>query len=158
DATPAPLDLATSLPDLAAPDLTPTAPDLPMLDRAVAQDESIAPDATVALPDLTMALPDLAAMPADLTMLPDLTQLYTLTVSGCSGGNVTSSPAGIDCCGGGSQCSAMFAAGTVVMLMEMPDSKYAFTSWGGDCGGSGACGVTMDANHNVTASFNGPTD
>jgi uncharacterized protein (DUF2141 family) len=77
---------------------------------------------------------------------------YALTVStdGTGGGSVSSSPAGISC---GVDCSESYGHGTVVTLVPSPDAGSAFTSWAGDCAGSGACVVTMDAAKSVTATF-----
>jgi Divergent InlB B-repeat domain len=77
---------------------------------------------------------------------------HTLSVakSGSGSGVVTSSPAGIHC---GSACSAQVDAGTVVTLTATPAAGSSFAGWGGACSGTGACKVTMDADHDVSASF-----
>jgi hypothetical protein len=78
---------------------------------------------------------------------------FTLTVStagGTGAGAVTSSPTGIDC---GSDCVETYDAGTVVTLTPSPGANSPFTSWSGDCTGSGACVVTMDADRSVAAAF-----
>ena len=74
----------------------------------------------------------------------------TVTKAGTGGGTVTSTPAGINC---GAACSADFADGTVVTLTPTPASGSSFTSWSGDCSGSGSCVVTMNQARNVTATF-----
>ena len=76
--------------------------------------------------------------------------LITLTVAVSGDGNVTSSPAGIDCPG---TCSVDVAPGTVVELTQSPASGSAFDGWTGDCGGDGTCVVTMDVARSVTANF-----
>src|SRR5437660_6880204 len=77
---------------------------------------------------------------------------YTLGVSvtGGTGGKVTSSPAGIDC---GATCSAGFNSGTPVTLTATPASGWLFQGWGGACSGTGTCSLTMDASKSATASF-----
>jgi hypothetical protein len=79
-----------------------------------------------------------------------LPRRLTVTKAGMGGGTVTSAPARIDC---GAVCSADFADGTVVMLTPTPANGSSFTSWSGDCSGSGSCVVTMNQARNVTASF-----
>jgi uncharacterized repeat protein (TIGR03803 family) len=76
---------------------------------------------------------------------------YALSVSviGSPGGEVTSSPSGIDC---GSTCSASFAPGTQVTLTATP-SGWNFGQWSGACTGSGDCVVTMTANQAAMATF-----
>jgi hypothetical protein len=84
---------------------------------------------------------------------PGVVVLYTLTVStagGSGGGNVSSSPAGIDC---GSDCAEDYDGGTEVTLTPTPAIGSTFTSWSGACTGAGACVVTMDAAKAVTATF-----
>jgi len=74
----------------------------------------------------------------------------TVTKAGPGSGTVTSSPAGIDC---GATCAASFTNGTMVTLTATPDPGSTFTSWGGDCTGTGPCTVTMDQDRAVTATF-----
>jgi hypothetical protein len=50
-----------------------------------------------------------------------------------------------------------YAYGTVVNITQSPNTGYAFSSWGGDCSGSGSCSVTMTANRNVTANYTAVT-
>jgi hypothetical protein len=70
--------------------------------------------------------------------------------TGSGAGTVTSSPAGIDC---GPSCTAQFSNGTAVTLTEAPASGSKFTGWSGDCSGTGACVLSMTADHAVTAGF-----
>lgn len=68
-------------------------------------------------------------------------------------GTVTSAPAGINC---GLLCpsaSASFPSGTVVTLTAQAILTASFRGWSGDCGGSGACVVTMDGDKSVNADF-----
>ena len=74
----------------------------------------------------------------------------TLTVTKIGNARITSSPAGIDC---GDVCSADFELGTVVTLTAMPDPGWTFAGWGGACGGSATCVVTVAGGKTVTASF-----
>ena len=74
----------------------------------------------------------------------------TLIASVVGSGSVTSSPVGIDC---GLDCSQDYDDGTVVTLSQAPASGWEFAGWSGDCTGTGACSVTMDAAKSVTATF-----
>ena len=78
----------------------------------------------------------------------------TLTVRTSGRGSVQSHPAGIDCPG---SCTARFRIGQTVTLSPNANAGATFTSWTGDCAGTGACTLTMDANHSVTADFATPT-
>ena len=73
-----------------------------------------------------------------------------LSVNVVGSGSVTSSPAGVDC---GLDCSQDYDDGTVVTLSQTPASGFEFAGWSGDCTGTGACSVTMDAAKSVTATF-----
>jgi uncharacterized repeat protein (TIGR02543 family) len=46
-----------------------------------------------------------------------------------------------------------YAEDTVVDITATPNAGYTFSTWSGDCSGSGACQVTMDADKSVTANF-----
>lgn len=73
-----------------------------------------------------------------------------ITVTSGSGGKVTSADSAIDC---GTTCTGTFSS-TPVALTAMPDADHSFSSWSGDCTGSGACSVPLDAaQKNVTATF-----
>ncbi len=75
----------------------------------------------------------------------------TVTLAGNSTGTVTSSPPGINC---PQTCSATFSTGTQVTLTETPENAN-FVGWGGACNGyASTCPVTMNANQQVTATFN----
>ena len=79
----------------------------------------------------------------------------TLTVVLDGSGQVTSSPAGIDC---GATCSASFDASTAVTLTATPLSGTNFMGWSGCDTSSGAtCTVTMSATRSVVATFRRPT-
>ena len=77
---------------------------------------------------------------------------YELAVStsGAGSGAVGSNPPGINC---GGDCDEAFKYGAVVTLTVTATTGSTFAGWGGACGGSGACSVTMDAPKSVTATF-----
>jgi len=84
---------------------------------------------------------------------------YTLTVSVTNPdyGNVWSSPSGIDCGHGISDCSEPYSPGTQVTLYAYAD--YGFSGWGADCsscGQSDTCTITMDLAKTCTAVFEVP--
>jgi Divergent InlB B-repeat domain/Putative Ig domain len=86
---------------------------------------------------------------------PPSSGAFTLTVTKVQNGgtgNVTSTPAGIDC---GATCTASFSSGTSITLVASP-STGRFASWtGGPCAGSTnpSCRFTLGANTTATASF-----
>ena len=82
--------------------------------------------------------------------LPAPDRLLSVTRTGTGGGTVVSAPPGIDC---GTDCSETFPDGTVVGLTATPADGSAFTGWSGDCSGTGACQVVLDADRAVTATF-----
>lgn len=95
--------------------------------------------------------------------------IYSVTltcalISGCGGGEelkvsiegeglVTSSPAGILCGLGNTQCSAKFTQAPVVLTATAPDDgRTSFLRWGGDCSGDApVCSLTKASA--VTAEF-----
>jgi phospholipase C len=77
--------------------------------------------------------------------------LLTVQLLGNSSGTVTSSPPGINC---PQTCGANFAPGTQVTLTETPENSN-FVGWGLACTGyTTTCNVTMNANQQVSATFN----
>lgn len=79
-------------------------------------------------------------------------QVFALTVASAGDGlgNITSSPAGIDCVA----CSADFLPGTSVTLTASPAIGSIFSGWSGDCiGSSPSATVTLSATRLCTASF-----
>jgi hypothetical protein len=70
-------------------------------------------------------------------------------------GVVSSTPAGITC---GARCSASFPRDSVVTLSAVPAAGYTFAGWGGECGGSGVCTVTLDKAKHVSATFASSAD
>ena len=78
-----------------------------------------------------------------------------VTVSGGGSGNVTSSPAGIDCSGDSpASCTHAFTAGTVVTLTAEVYPGSVFGGWTGACTGTQlTCQVTLDQARSVGAQF-----
>jgi hypothetical protein len=74
-----------------------------------------------------------------------------VSISGSGNGQVSSSPAGIDC---GADCSENYDRDTVVRLTAVPDECSAFSGWSGACSGTETCVVTMGGPQSVTATFN----
>jgi hypothetical protein len=68
-------------------------------------------------------------------------------------GNVTSSPAGIDCGLSGTVCAGSFINNTAVTLTATPNTDSTFVGWTGACTGSANCIVTMDSAKSVGATF-----
>lgn len=80
---------------------------------------------------------------------PAVTRNLTVTKAGTGTGTVTAGSA-INC---GSTCSSIYDDGAAVSLSAVAGSGSNFSSWSGDCSGSGSCNVTMSADRNVTANF-----
>jgi hypothetical protein len=80
-----------------------------------------------------------------------LTFNLSITKQGSGAGTVTSSDGVINC---GASCSAMFGAGTTVVLTASPISGATFAGWSGACSGTGTCSVSMSGAQTVTATFN----
>jgi ABC-type phosphate transport system substrate-binding protein len=85
---------------------------------------------------------------------------FELTVSktGTGGGEVTSSPAGINC---GATCSAKFAKGKVVTLSQSAEVGSEFKGWTGcesEEESGKKCKVTMSAAKSVSAKFDATTN
>ncbi len=96
------------------------------------------------------------AMTADHGVTASFPHLYKLNVDVAGCGNVSSSPAGIDC--NGTACSAQFQSGAVVTLTAVANcGGQAFLGFSGDCTGTGACKPVMTQNRAVVASFGGFT-
>ena len=76
---------------------------------------------------------------------------FLSVIEATAGGEIISSPAGIDCSSG--NCSGKFPAGTKVTLQGSPSSAFQI-AWSGDCSGSSACSLTMDSDKEVTATLN----
>ena len=77
-----------------------------------------------------------------------------VVVSPLTGGVVTSSPTGINCGNGNTDCSETVNQGTSITLTANPTPGYRFTGWSGACSGMGTCSVTVDSTReSVTALF-----
>jgi hypothetical protein len=85
--------------------------------------------------------------------LPPASFTLTVTKAGSGTGAVASTapPSPSISCGGA--CAATYPSGTMVTLAAVADAGSQFTGWGGACGGTGNCVVTMDAAKAVTATF-----
>ena len=77
----------------------------------------------------------------------------TLTVHETGSGAGSISGTGINCGNGEVDCVEVYPHGTPVGLIATPDSESVFTGWSGDCSGTTACNVTMDADRDVSANF-----
>jgi hypothetical protein len=78
--------------------------------------------------------------------------ILTVTVTGTTSGNVTSSPAGISCTTG-SSCSSQFVTGQAITLTATPASG--FEMWQGCNTTNGVtCTVFLEISTTVTATFN----
>jgi hypothetical protein len=75
---------------------------------------------------------------------------YVLTILKTGSGTITSSPVGLNC---GPTCSYSFNYNTVVTLITAATPGSSFSSWGGDCTGTGTCKVTMSSAKSVNAIF-----
>jgi len=93
----------------------------------------------------------------DAIFAPNPSSQFTLSVQSTDGGNVTSTPAGIDCDGpAGSQCARDFVAGTQVTLTATAHPGFRFLGWSGACmAGNPAhvCVVEVNAKQTVSATF-----
>jgi hypothetical protein len=90
------------------------------------------------------------------------TALRTLTVSlnGTGSGGVSSIPPGISCTLAGGvtsgSCSTTVMHGQIIVLTPTPSPNHTFAGWSGACTGSGACEISMDQAHLVSATFTQP--
>jgi hypothetical protein len=101
-------------------------------------------------------------MNADHTLGASYTSTHTLTVAKTgnpeAGGNVYSSPFGINC-GNGSSCEAAFANETVVTLTAAVPAGSSFAGWKGPdaeaagCGAATTCEVTMSEDLSLEAEY-----
>jgi Divergent InlB B-repeat domain len=99
----------------------------------------------------TMPSPTPATAPPASNVAPNVIPSFTLNLSTLGNGNVTSQPAGINC---GATCSASFAENNTVTLTATPATGQVFSSWTGDCTGSGAvCSLNMSAGRTASAVF-----
>jgi hypothetical protein len=78
---------------------------------------------------------------------PPVSGTPSITVTPAAGVVVTSSPWSLYC---GTNCTATFAAGSVVTLTATSLTST-FTGWGGACSGTGLCVLTVNGPLSVTA-------
>jgi len=78
---------------------------------------------------------------------------YTLTgtITGTGSGTVNVNPPNVNYT---SSFTRTYDYGTSVTLTATPATGSYFAGWSGACSGTGTCAVTMNANKNVTATFN----
>ena len=89
-------------------------------------------------------------MSQDRTVTATFVAQHQLTVSTTGSGTVTSSPAGISC---PADCDQLYDQGNTVTLTPTPAAGWSFAGWGGACGGTGGCVVTMNTAQSVAATF-----
>ena len=85
------------------------------------------------------------------------TYILSVTKSGNGGtsGQITSSPAGIDC---GLDCFEKYSQGTAVTLTAISSAQATFNGWSGACSGKDPrCVITINQATEVTANFIGQT-
>ncbi len=89
--------------------------------------------------------------PRDVSALFEV-RTYPLRVSrtGAGTGEVTSTPAGIDC---GLTCTSTHTHGSSVTLVAAASDDSTFSGWAGACEGTGPCVVAMDQAQGVSARF-----
>ena len=73
-----------------------------------------------------------------------------LVKAGAGAGQVTSSPAGINC---SVTCVLQLAGNSNVTLTATAAAGSVFAGWSGACGGTESCTLTMDSQKSVTANF-----
>ncbi|MGB0495849.1 MAG: InlB B-repeat-containing protein [Kangiellaceae bacterium] len=78
---------------------------------------------------------------------------FALTLDVSGNGVITSSPTGINCGNGATECNANFDQGDSVSLSQSSASGYVFSGWSGACSGDGQCVVEMSQAQNVSANF-----
>lgn len=81
------------------------------------------------------------------------TTTYDLTVTVNGAGTVTSDVGGISVTTGDDPVTRSFTENTTVTLTAVADGDGAFEGWEGDCTGTLACVVSLDADASVTANF-----
>jgi hypothetical protein len=75
---------------------------------------------------------------------------FPLVVNTAGSGTVSGTAGGAPCVG---NCAGSHPAGTAIVLQANPAAGSTFTGWSGDCSGTGACNLTMNAARTVTATF-----
>jgi hypothetical protein len=88
--------------------------------------------------------------PNPVTSVP----LTVSKVAGTGSGQVTTTPAGLNCDDSCSMTTATFKLSAKVILKATPAAGSVFAEWSGACTGSGVCEVTMSEAKEVEAKFN----
>jgi hypothetical protein len=78
---------------------------------------------------------------------------FTLTLDVAGAGTVISSPTGISCGNGLTQCSASYTQGNNITLTQTANTGFVFNGWSGACSGNNGCVVEMLQAQNVIANF-----
>jgi uncharacterized repeat protein (TIGR02543 family) len=86
-------------------------------------------------------------MDSDKSVTANYAQCHSLSTSASpsAGGSLSASPA--------PNCDGKYTPDTSVTVSYSENSGYVFTGWGGACGGTGTCSLTMDSDRSVTANF-----
>jgi YVTN family beta-propeller protein len=80
--------------------------------------------------------------------------ILTVSETGTGTGQVTSSPAGINCSPLSTQCALGFAGGTAVTLTATANAGSMFSGWsGGGCRGTSPCVIDLTNDTTVSATF-----
>ena len=85
----------------------------------------------------------MVTMDADKSVTANFVRLFTLTAHANPTAGGTVSPDSV----------TSHTEGAKTTVIANPAEEYQFSEWAGDCSGSGACVVTMDADKSVTAKF-----
>ena len=99
-------------------------------------------------------------MTANVACVSSSGPILTVTFPGAGNGNVTSSPAGLNCPSTSGPCSASFISGTAISLTATPTPPSTFGAWTGACDTVSGPGLTvcninsLTANRVVSATFN----
>ena len=116
----------------------------PVADSADEGDETVAVGGTAAQGETDLPVDGTTVTIANVVR-------HDLTVAAPSNGRITGS--GIDCGGTRTDCAATFADNVSVTLEASPEAGYALDEWTDDCSGRGDCGLVMDADRTVGATF-----
>lgn len=99
---------------------------------------------------VTAAEADLRSANNSASQSTQVHPMFTLKVVKAGSGSGTVVGTGINC---GTTCSASLPTGTSLTLEAHPDAGSGFGGWSGECGIATGCGLTMNADQTVTATF-----